>query len=379
MHRDDLLRVTHFAPVHRKCGVRVYSEHLLQALRQLPDLAEPRVVAAPEWSQLTESFGRRRLRYRQLGASLAESSDLAHIQHQYFLFGGVAPHRTVVRSLLDAVRVPAVMTVHEIVTPEGNPLRRMAIKLANRMNFRHTALRRLIVHTGEDRDRLVASGIGQERVRVVRHGIPAAPPLPDPADVRARWEQRHPALRGRRTVVLFGFLAVKKGHHVALRAMAQLPADIALIFAGDRHPDDHTPYVASLREQITRLALNDRTIITGYLDDADLPELMALSEVAIAPFLQTSGSGSLSLLLSFGRPVVASNIAPHREIAAEAPNMLALFASQDAAAMAEAVERLLRDARLRAEMGSSALQYAKARSYLRMAEETVAVYREALG
>src|SRR5256885_6927683 len=59
------------APVREKCGVADYTQYLTDELRPLCDL---RYVIDP-----TE-FG-----------TAQQPVDLAHIQHQYFLFGGVAP------------------------------------------------------------------------------------------------------------------------------------------------------------------------------------------------------------------------------------------------------------------------------------------------
>jgi glycosyltransferase involved in cell wall biosynthesis len=104
---------------------------------------------------------------------------------------------------------------------------------------------------------------------------------------------------------------------------------------------------------------------------------MAATDVAIAPFLQSSGSGSLANLLAYGRPIVASGIPPHQEIVRESPACLDLFRSGDADALAAHILALLEDTDRRAALQAAALAYADRHSYVNMARETVAVYRQA--
>jgi glycosyltransferase involved in cell wall biosynthesis len=266
------------------------------------------------------------------------------------------------------------MTVHEIARPkpDASPPEAWMIAAVNRANFLHPAIRRWIVHTEGDRQELAALGAPAERVHRMTHGVPDALPMPDGA--RAK---RILGLEGRRAVTLFGFLAAKKGHGLALAALPQLPTDVTLLFAGDRHPDDHTDYVPNLRAEIGRNGLSDRVRITGYLPDEQVPVVMAATDVAIAPFAHSSGSGSLANLLAYARPVVASDIAPHQEIDRETPACLSLFRSGDPGDLAAQIRAVLDSADRRLELEAAARAYAARHSYANMARETLAVYRQA--
>jgi glycosyltransferase involved in cell wall biosynthesis len=373
------LRVAMFTPWRARCGISDYSRHLVTALRGLPEIADVRIVEASTGAargsslEAVRHFASDARRWRDLGAQMnADTPDVAHVQHQYFFFGGVAPHKSHIRAFLDAVRVPLVMTVHEIAQPPANAslLQRQAIAFANRLNFLHPAIRHLIVHTEGDRQQLIACGVPAEHIHILRHGIPPAAPLPEPVAAK-----RALGLEGKQVVTLFGFLAAKKGHRLALAALRSLPADIVLLFAGDQHPDDHTDYVPNLRAEIEALDLQARVQITGYLPEERVPLVMAATDVAIAPFVQSSGSGSVANLLAYGRPVLASDIPPHQEIAREAPVCLELFPSGDAEALAAQLQALLADAGRRAALHAAALAYAERHSYVQMARETVAIYR----
>jgi glycosyltransferase involved in cell wall biosynthesis len=378
---DTGLNVAMFAPWHARCGIRDYTAHLVQALDALPEIASTRIVAAPPDAargSLRSALAHRREdaeRFRLLGRAMNAGADVAHVQHQYFLFGGVSPIKSHVRSFLDEVRVPVALTVHEIAEPRGGIADRALVAAANRMNFRHPAVRVLIVHTEADRQRLLSQGLPERRLRLIRLPAPLAEHMPELKSARRLLESVFPALIGRRAVTLFGFLSAKKGHGTAIEALSALPEDIVLVLAGGQHPDDHTDYVVSLRREIDRLGMAQRTIITGYLPEEQIPALMAITEVAIAPFLRTSGSASLADLLASGRPVVASDIGPHRELLAESPGLLALVPPGDPGRLAEEVRGLLDDAPRREALRHAALAYAAEHTYAAMARATLAVYR----
>lgn len=376
------ISLSFLTPMRERCGVSDYSRRLIAELRALPEIAALRLVEAPPDAARPGLAASLRCcaednrRFRALGERVnADGVQIAHVQHQYFLFGGVAPHKTHIRAFLDAVRVPMVMTVHEIVTPgaRDSVVRRGLLGIANRVNFLHPAIRKLIVHTRADRQALVDLGVAPERIHVVAIGVPDSPLLPDPEEARAQL-----GLTGRRILTLFGFLSSKKGHHLAIESMRMLPDDVALLFAGDQHPDDHGDYVPRLRSVIATAGLGDRVRITGYLSDDRLPVVLAATDIAIAPFPQTSGSASMAQLLAAARPIVASDIAPHRDIASEQPSCLELFPSGDAAGLAICINSLLERGERRAELMAAARAYSERHSYAAMARETAAIYRTLL-
>ncbi|HZO86843.1 MAG TPA: glycosyltransferase [Chthonomonadaceae bacterium] len=373
------LRVSLFTPWHARCGVRDYSRHLIAALTALPEIVGVRVVEAPQGAARASAVAALRhyladeKRFRALGAAMnAEGAEVAHVQHQYFFFGGVAPYKSHVRAFLSAVRVPLVMTVHEIALPgpSASAPQRAALTLANRRNFLHPVIRRYIVHTEADRAHLAAIGVPADRIHVLTHGVPPPSPLPEPERAREAL-----GLEGKRVVTLFGFLSAKKGHTLALEALRQLPPDVVLLFAGDRHPEDFTDYVPNLRAQIQARGLANRVHITGYLPDERLPLIMAATDVGLAPYMQTSGSGSLANLLAYGRAIVASDIPPHQEIVRKVPASLALFRSGDTEDLAAKLLTALEDASCRAALQAAARAYADRYSYENMAREAVAIYR----
>jgi len=377
---DRALNVAMLAPWHERCGIRDYTAFLVEAMDALPGIDSIRVVSAPSHAAragLASVLAHRSedaRRFRQAGEAMNSMADIAHVQHQYFLFGGVAPYRSHVTAFLNQIKIPVVVTVHEIAEEGQSWLSRLAVRAANRTNFGHRAIRALIVHTNTDRLKLLHMGLPEPHVHVIRHPLPPALPLPQPEAARRALEARYPALANRRVITLFGFLSNKKGHRIALDALARLPDDIALVFAGGQHPDDHTDYVPSLRAEIERLGLGGRAVITGYLPEDQVPEIMAITEVALAPFLRTSGSGSLANLLAYGRAMAASDIEPHRELLAAEPGIFSLVPTQNPESLAAEVSALLNDATRRESLQQAALAYAARNTYTDLARRTLNVY-----
>ena len=367
-----------FTPDRKQCGISDYSHLLINALRALEYDINVRIVAPPDDApnlsgmQAVRSFGNEKRRYAALGAQMnAEDADIAHIQHQYFFFGGVAPHKNHARAFLNAVRIPIMMTVHEIARPpeDANALVRYAIRLTNRRNFLHPRINTLFVHTQADREELLQLGVNENVIQLITHPIPPALLMPMQDEAK-----RSLGLEGRRVATLFGFLAAKKGHSLALDALPFLPPDVTLLFAGGQHPQDNTDYVSQLKVRIEREDLSMRVRITDYLPPAQIPIVMAATDVAIAPFTQTSGSGSLANLFAYGRATVASDIAPHRQIASAAPDCLDLFQSGNASDLATHIQAILDNPQYLEKLQQAALAYAQSHSYLDLANHTNKIY-----
>jgi MMP alpha-(1->4)-mannosyltransferase len=79
--------------------------------------------------------------------------------------------------------------------------------------------------------------------------------------------------------------------------------------------------------------------------------------------------------MAFGRPLVATDLPPVRELVADTALLVPV---DDAGALAEALGRLLDDEAARRALGEAAGARASAYSWERMAEHVVGAYRRAL-
>lgn len=191
------------------------------------------------------------------------------------------------------------------------------------------------------------------RERLVALGAPAAAThvLPMGADldlVRAGAEGVAP-VPGR--LVFVGRLVEKKGLAVLLDALRRLPPDVActLDVVGDG------PLAAALRARAEGLPVR----FLGQLGRADLSRAIAEASIGVVPSVR-AGSGdqdglpvALLEMMAVGRPVVASRLAGIDAAVADGETGV-LVASGDAAALAAAIERLLRDPQERDRLGRAA-------------------------
>lgn len=349
------MKIAMIAPRRETCGIADYADYLVKELRDLVDVDLVYVGKSANFN------------------AARTPAELVHIQHQYFLYGGIAPWRNRFARFARSLKAPAVLTAHEFVELRGSGLRRAAIGLTNRLQFAHRAIRRIIVHTDWDRDRMARAGLDPSRIRVIRHGVPDRPDLPPRSEARQGM-----GLDDRFVVTLFGFLSRRKGHVLALDALKRLPDSVTLLFAGGRHPDDRTTYAEDLERRIESDGLRGRARITGYLSPNAVNQVMSATDLVLAPFAESSGSGSLALGFACGRPILGSDIPPHQEMLAESAGCMETFSEYTAGSLADAVIELYSDAERLRKLAAGSAAYAEKHSYHRAALGTAALYRAVL-
>jgi len=123
-----------------------------------------------------------------------------------------------------------------------------------------------------------------------------------------------------------------KNHLTVLRAL-RLAGEAAptVAFTG-REEDYRDPaYGPSVRALAAELGLGDRVRFLGFLPRADQLALIAGAAAVVQPSLCEGWSTVVEDAKALGRPVIASDIAVHRE---QLPQGADLFAAEDAAALA---------------------------------------------
>jgi glycosyltransferase involved in cell wall biosynthesis len=268
--------------------------------------------------------------------------------------------------------VPGVVSVLDLIYhhfPETFPAAsrlglRVLVPAAARRARRVIALS----HAGK-RDLVQTLGLDPARIDVVHLGAgmaPVAEPLPD-AELRARHRL------GRAPVVLSVSAALRhKNLDRLLAAFARLRArhDATLVLVGQSGLDTQR-----LRGLAARLGVADDVRFTGWVEDRELEALYRAASVFVYPSL-LEGFG-LPLLEAMRRdvPVACSNASALPEVAGDAAE---LFDPYDEGAIAAAIERVLRDPRLRAELVARGRRRHQTFTWERAAEATLGVYERAL-
>ena len=175
-----------------------------------------------------------------------------------------------------------------------------------------------------------------------------------------------------RTLLFVGRLEPRKGFGIAVDAFARLAAaypDIRLVVVGDGEQ-------RSLVDQLPP-PIRQRIDMAGRVAAADLPGYHRASHIFLAP---STGNESFGIVLAeamaAGLPIVASDIAGYRAVTRHESEGL-LVPPGDPAALAAAIERLLRDPALARSLGARGAERAKRYDWSEIVHELEEVYAKA--
>jgi glycosyltransferase involved in cell wall biosynthesis len=229
------------------------------------------------------------------------------------------------------------------------------------------------VHTAAAREELIARGVNGSYVSVVPTGVPPALPSVDGGlAFRKKYN-----LEGYRTLTLFGYMAPNKGYELTFKILPDLPKDVKVVIAGGPRTNDMEPYAAEIRRLAEQPELKGRVVITGFLPDNEVPDAMAASDLVLTPHTEATGSYSVMLPITHGRPILASTMDCFKEIY-DRSGCLALFKAGDAAEYKTAVQRLLEAPEARELLAQKAQRYAERFAWPRVAASTRRIYESAI-
>jgi glycosyltransferase involved in cell wall biosynthesis len=278
-------------------------------------------------------------------AELLNQSDVAVIQHEYGIYGGVDGDEVV--DVIDALRVPSIVIAHTVLenpTPHQRSVLEEVIARADRtIVMSEAASQRL--RSGFDVD--------HRKVTTIPHG--ATVPK-DFACVR----------RGRPTLLTWGLLGPGKGVERVIEAMGSLndlPGRPRYLVAGRTHPKvlaaDGEAYRDARMEQARRCGVADSVDFdTGYRSVAMLTALIQSAAVVVLPYDSTDQvtSGVLVDAVASGRPVVATAFPHAVELLGSGAGIVVDHDDPDA--LASALRRVLTQPRLAGAMAAEARRLA---------------------
>jgi glycosyltransferase involved in cell wall biosynthesis len=121
--------------------------------------------------------------------------------------------------------------------------------------------------------------------------------------------------------------------------------------------------------------------VERFVDDDELAAVFQRADIIVLPYRQTrrfDQSGVLAAALAFGKAMVLSDVGSFSEIAGS--GAATLVAPEDAAALRDAMGRLLEDPQQRAQLGAAARRLASGPySWREAAQRTLTLYRALAG
>ncbi len=200
----------------------------------------------------------------------------------------------------------------------------------------------------------------QSRIKVIYNGIEGADAatLPGESQILALKSEFRIG-RDERVVSILGRITPWKGQHVFLEAASIVNANrqnIKFLIVGDVFQGlntDDTNYKDKLIQSREKFALNDSVVFTGWR--SDITAILALSDILVNASVKPEPLGTTILeAMAAGKPVICSDIGGSPEIVQNGINGF-LFPSGNAQALADAIERLVKNPALRLRMGESGL------------------------
>jgi glycosyltransferase involved in cell wall biosynthesis len=134
-------------------------------------------------------------------------------------------------------------------------------------------------------------------------------------------------------LISVGSLSKQKGHQYLIRALAMMEDDIDLLIAGSGGLE------SDLRGLAADLGTADRVHLLGKR--RDIPDLLEAGDVFVFPSLWEGLPIALVEALEMKLPVVASDIAPNREVVQDDAGVL--VPPRDPEALAEGIQKLLNE------------------------------------
>ncbi len=317
------MKIAHIAPTRERCGVATFARDFEKELRKFCEID---VIETPN---ITQSASLQSL------AKRLKAYDLVHIQHHPDFYGYWRLPERIQNwvSWIEAIPVPTVVTVHDLM-PRLHPRACSNLKnilfnlmIAPVINYMPVGkyLRggflknttHLMALSEQVRNYLIDFGIPAAQISVFYPGIPHLK--------LSQYEFRKQYnLEKRRIITQFGFIRKNKGIETALEALAQIPSDIVLVLAGTPADSPSENYFESLKNQMTKLNLQERVIVTGYVDSEKIPDILSQSDALLLPYdatLQTGTSYALSYALASRRPVIVSDTPVFSEMKSQCPSL----------------------------------------------------------
>ena len=360
-----------------RCGIAFYVKRLIQELKSFK-----RVIARINKIPIDLGKVNNPLYFLQL-AGRAKRADVIHIQYDYSFFKNMdlpgilsifcAPG---IYTILFYLRLkyphkPAILTtMHEVIDTakrcKNLPLLSYTIILHK---FIFWISDKIIVHTDKSKNMLVRQNV--ERGKIIK--LPHAS-YDHPAILEKRRSKVKLNLKDRKVILLFGFIHHNKGYEQVIDVIARLSREVVVLICGEAKAQ-HRTYLEFLKNKVNELGIQDRVLFYGYVDDKDLPSIFSSADLAILPYRVTEQSGVLAHVLSYGLPVLASDIESFREVKTDY-DCIELFKFDDRKELLEKIKILLGDRSKRDQLIKNIDNYIRETNFRAVARKHMGLYYE---
>jgi len=276
---------------------------------------------------------------------LLNESDIAVVQHEYGIYGGVDGDEVV--DIIGGLHIPSIVIAHTVLK-HPTPHQRSVLEAIAAM-----ATQVVVMSEAANQRLCLGFDVDPRKVTTIAHG---AAVLKNPPVKRS----------GRPTLLTWGLLGPGKGIERVIDAMGslrELHGRPRYLIAGRTHPKvlaaDGEAYRNARAEQARRTGVADSVAFdASYRDVSSLTALVRSSAVVVLPYDSTDQvtSGVLVDAIASGRPVVATAFPHAVELLGSGAGIV--VGHDDPDALASALRRLLTEPRLAGSMAAEARRLA---------------------
>jgi glycosyltransferase involved in cell wall biosynthesis len=364
----------------RECGIATFTRDLIDSIDQLAEFAPARVISVNEIETIYDYDSRVKQQIRQdfeedyiQAANYVNASRInaVNLQHEFGIYGG--GWGKYILSFLQNVRKPVITTLHT-VQPDFEPEGRSILKEITACS------KRIVVMARAARNILSEYNVPNSKINVVQHGCPDIPFLTSDSVKPSL------GLKGRTILSTFGLINGGKGIEYAIQALPRLVEkhpDILYLIIGETHPEvrkiEGETYRVNLIKLVDRLGLRNHVRFHNrFLTKRELIRYLHATDIYITPYIGPGqiSSGTLVYALGAGRAVVSTPYLHAKEVLSHGRGMFCKF--KDPNSIAEEVQKLLEDDKLRRGMERKAYRYSRSFTWPKVARKYIDIFKLAI-
>jgi starch synthase len=278
------------------------------------------------------------------------NSDIVHISGSYMWVIGLF-------FLLKLKKYPTVITLHDVNTHYGEDI--FINKLTN--YFYLKSADHILVHGEKVKQELLQKGVDETKVSVIPHG-----------DYSFFTEYGKKNVKEDNSILFFGRIEDYKGLEYLLRAIPLIQKKVDnfnVIIAGRGNLEKYNHLI---KEH------SNIEIFNEYIEDDLVAELFHRASVVVMPYIEGSQSGIIPIAYAFRKPVVVTDVGSIPEVVDDGITGF-VVPPKDSKTLAEAVIKILKDDKLRKQMGDNA--YILMREYLswnEISKKIIEIYKKTI-
>jgi len=364
----------------RECGIATFTKDLVDAVDRLGEFRPTKVIAVNERETIYQYDKRVKC---QIGQDSAEDYiqaaryvnsskvDLVNLQHEFGIFGG--EWGKCIISFLENVQKPVVTTLHTV--QQDFELKAQAI--LKDITSRSASV---VVMAQAALDILQKYDVPNEKIHVIQHGCPDIPFVP------SETVKLSLGLKGKTVLSTFGLINRGKGIEYAIRALSSIVdkrPNILYLIIGETHPEvrknEGERYRMKLIKLVDNLGLMKYVRFHNrFLTKRELIKYLQATDIYLLPYISPNqiSSGTLVYALGAGRAVISTPYLHAKEVLAEGRGLFCKF--KNPASIAEGIDKLLADERLRSDMEKKAYKYSRNFVWSSVAKKYASVFKQAI-